>query len=246
MKNIRKNVVFTGIGYALPLLAALATIPVIVSKLGVDLYGLYIICVSLIGFMTLVDLGIGQTVIKYVAEYEATGQQAKVKSVLGVAFLIYLVIGLFSVACLYVSAPLLAAGLYELPDKQALAVEVLRITVVPLFFSYINQFFLNVCKAYHRFDLPAIIHNVGNLGGIALATTLLLLGYGLSDVMWGTPLSSLVRLLAAIGQACRYCRSTSNRRLRLSKTFLLKSSRLVLTRSWVILLVHWCRVLTSC
>jgi len=196
MKHIRKNVVFTGIGYALPLLAALATIPIIVSKLGVDLYGLYVICGSLIGFMTLVDLGIGQTVIKYVAEYEATNQRDKVNAVLGVAFLIYLVIGVFSVTCLYVFAPWLAAGLYELPDKQTLAVDVLRITVVPLFFSYINQFFLNVCKAYHRFDLPAIVNNLGNLGGIALATSLLLAGYGLREVMWGT---AFVQCMVVIG-----------------------------------------------
>ncbi|MEN9424932.1 MAG: hypothetical protein RL122_2315 [Pseudomonadota bacterium] len=195
MKNLRKNVVFTGIGYLLPLIAALATIPVIVSKLGIDLYGLYIICVSLIGFMTLVDLGIGQTVIKYVAEYEATGRQDKVKPVLGVAFLIYLVIGLGSAVCLYAIAPLLAHGLYASAEKVALAIESLRIAVVPLFFSYVNQFFLNICKAYHRFDFPAIIHNMGNLGGIFLTTALLLMGYGLEDVMWGYAFVQFVTLL---------------------------------------------------
>ncbi|WP_028489254.1 flippase [Thiothrix lacustris] len=195
MRNIRKNIVFSGLGYALPLLASLASIPIIISQLGVDLYGLYIICVSLIGFMTLVDLGIGQTVIKYVAQYEATGQQDKVKPVLGAAFLIYLVIGLLSVACLYVSAPWLAAGLYELPVKQVLATDVLRITAVPLFFSYINQFFLNVCRAYHRFDLPAILHNVGSLGGMTVTAGLLMAGYVLRDVMWGYAFIQFVAVL---------------------------------------------------
>ncbi len=185
MKNIRKNVIFTGIGYTLPLLAALLTIPIMVNKLGVDLYGLYIICVSLIGFMALVDLGIGQTVVKYVSGYEATGQREKVEPMLRVAFLVYLVLGFASVVCLYVFAPVLAAGLYEQADRQALAQEVLRVTALPLFFSYVNQFFLNVCKAYHRFDLSAIIHNVGNLAGIALASVLLLAGYSLKEVIWG-------------------------------------------------------------
>jgi O-antigen/teichoic acid export membrane protein len=94
--STRKNVVFSAFGYALPLLAALATIPIMVSKLGTDLYGLYVICTSLIGFMTLVDLGIGQTVIKYVAEYEATDKKVKVQPVLGVALLTYLIIGAVS------------------------------------------------------------------------------------------------------------------------------------------------------
>lgn len=196
MKNIRKNIVFSSIGYVLPMLAALVTIPVMVGKLGVDLYGLYTICISLIGFMALVDFGVGQTVIKYVAEYEATGQQARVQPLLGVALLIYLLIGIASVACLYGFAPLLAGLLYDGADKQRLAQDVLRITALPLFLSYLNQFFLNVCKAYHRFDLPAVIHNAGNLGGIVLATVLLLLGYSLREVLWGYVLIQLAAIVA--------------------------------------------------
>ncbi|MDQ5768387.1 flippase [Thiothrix subterranea] len=196
MNDTRKNVVFTGVGYALPLLAALATIPIIVVKLGVDLYGLYIICISLIGFMTFVDFGIGQTVVKYVAEYEATDQSDRVKPVLDVALLIYLLIGLFGVVCLYTFSPLLAKGLYWQPDKQVLATEALRITAVPLFLSYLNQFFLNVCKAYHRFDLPAIIHNSGNLGGIVLTTGLLLAGYGLIEVLWGYAFVQFIAIIS--------------------------------------------------
>lgn len=196
MKNIRRNVIFTGIGYVLPLLAALATIPLMTVKLGVDLYGLYVICISLIGFMTLVDLGIGQTVIKFVAGYEATGQRDKIRPVLDVALLIYLVIGILSVVGLYVLAPLLARGLYDEAIKQLLAQEVLRITAIPLFLSYLNQFFLNVCKAYHRFDLPAIIHNSANLGGVMLATVLLLADYSLREVILGYAFVQFAALVA--------------------------------------------------
>lgn len=195
-KNTRKNLVFTGFGYALPLLAALLTIPIMVSQLGTDLYGLYVICISLIGFMTLVDLGVGQTVVKYVSAYEASGEQLKVQPVLSVAFLVYLLIGLVSVLALYFAAPALSAALYDQAERQALAQEVLRITTLPLFFSYINQFFLNVCKAYHRFDFPAVIHNGANLGGIVLAAILLLLGYPLPVVMWGYVVIQLLAFIA--------------------------------------------------
>ena len=44
MKNVQKNVNFSGVGYILPLIAALATIPIMVKYLGIDLYGLYAIC----------------------------------------------------------------------------------------------------------------------------------------------------------------------------------------------------------
>lgn len=185
MKNIRRNVIFSGVGYILPLLAALLTIPLMLKYFGVDQYGLYIICISLIGFMSFVDLGVGQAVIKYVAEYEATGQAHKVKPVLDIALLMYLGLGLLMVTALFVFSPALAGFLYESPQQAADASIALRITSLALFLSYINQFFLNVSRAYHRFDVPAVIHNAGNISGVVLTTLLLLAGYALHEVLWG-------------------------------------------------------------
>lgn len=185
MKNIQRNVIFTGIGYVLPLLAALLTIPLMLKYFGVDQYGLYIICISLIGFMNFVDLGVGQAVVKYVTEYESTGQREKVKPVLDIALMIYIVLGILVVLLLYVSAPALATFLYDDDHKAQVAQAALRITSGALFLSYINQFFLNVSRAYHRFDIPAVIHNSANISGIVLSSILLVLGYSLIEVLWG-------------------------------------------------------------
>ena len=176
MKNVKKNVIFSGVGYILPLSAALVTIPLMVKYLGTDLYGLYAICISLVGFMTLVDLGVGQTVVKYVAEYEATNRQDEVKPVLDIALLIYLVIGLCTAGLLYMFSAELGRTFYDSADdnKRVLAQSVLHLTAIALLFSYVNQFFLNVCKAYHRFDMPALIQNVGNLGGIVVSSIILI------------------------------------------------------------------------
>lgn len=194
MKNIQRNVIFTGVGYILPMLAALLTIPLMLKYFGVDLYGLYIICISLIGFMNFVDLGVGQAVIKYVSEYEATGQEHKVKPVLDIALMIYIVVGVAVVMLLYVSAPSLSGFLYNDPQKSQLAQTALRITSGALFLSYVNQFFLNVSRAYHRFDVPAVIHNSANISGIILASILLVLGYSLIEVLWGYVLIQSIAL----------------------------------------------------
>ena len=185
MKNVKKNVVYSAIGYILPLLAALVTIPIMVGHLGNDLYGLYAICISLVGFMTLVDLGVGQTVVKYVAEYEATEQRHAVKPLLDIAFLIYVVIGFFAAGLLFGFSGKLGSFFFDSSEQQLLAKSVLQLTAVALFFSYVNQFFVNVCRAYHRFDIPSIMQNVGNLGGIVLASVLLLMGYSIKAVMLG-------------------------------------------------------------
>lgn len=196
MQHWRNNVLFSALGYGLPLLAALLSIPLLVKHLGADLYGLYTVCLSLLGFMALVDFGMGQAVIRYVAEYEANAQRRQIADFLGTAYSAYWLIGLCGAGILYMAAPWLAAGLYPHAAQQAVAQLVLQITAVPLFFSYLNQFFLSICKAYHRFDLPALIHNGAHLGGIGLAALLVVNAQPLPLVLWGYALVHLFAVIA--------------------------------------------------
>lgn len=136
--------------------------------------------------MTLVDFGVGQSIVKYIASYEVSGRRDELQPILGAGLAIYLLVGVAVAFALFLAAPALGRVLYpEDAARQALAAQVLQITALPLFFSYVNQFFLGVCKAYHRFDAPALIHNLANLGGIIVATLLLLAGFGLVAVLWG-------------------------------------------------------------
>lgn len=197
MKYLRKNVLSSAVAYALPLIAALLSIPLLVMHLGTDLYGLYTVCLSLLGFMALVDFGMGQAVIRYVADYEAKEQRNQIQPLLGMAYSMYLLIGLLGAGILYMAAPWLAVGLYrEDSGQQLLAQSVLQITAIPLLFSYVNQFFLSICKAYHRFDWPALIHNGAHLGGILLAALLVVIGQPLPIVLWGYAFTHALALLA--------------------------------------------------
>ncbi|WGZ94053.1 MAG: oligosaccharide flippase family protein [Candidatus Thiothrix putei] len=200
MKNIRRNVVFSGLGYILPLLASLATMPLMLKGMGDDVYGLYIICISLIGFMNFIDLGVGQTIVKYVSQYEATGEGIKVKPVLDIALLMYLVLGVVIAAAVTLFSVPLGKLIYSNAldsTKAILASKALSITAFAFLLSYINQFFLNVFKAYHRFDIPAVIQNSANIAGIVIATALVLTGYDLLTILWGYVVIQTVAL--AIG-----------------------------------------------
>ena len=135
--------------------------------------------------MTLVDLGVGQAIIKYISEYEVTDQRIKVQPVLNIAFFIYLGIGAVSAGLLYAFASNLSSLFYQIVDKRADAEYVLQVTALALFFSYVSQFFLNVCKAYHRFDIPSAVQSVSNISGLILSSILVLMGYSIKAVIWG-------------------------------------------------------------
>lgn len=195
MKNISRNIAFSGLGYVLPLLASLATIPLMIKYMGTDIYGLYIICISLIGFMNFVDLGVGQAIVKYVSQYEVTGENAKVKPILDIALLMYVVLGLVIAAAVLIFALPLGYLIYnEDAVKADLAAKALSITAVAFLLSYINQFFLNVFKAYHRFDIPAVIQNSANIAGVVMATIMVLFGYDLIAILWGYVIIQMIAL----------------------------------------------------
>ncbi len=197
MKNIHRNIAFSSLGYILPLLASLATIPLMIKYMGDDVYGLYIVCISLIGFMTFVDLGVGQAIIKYVSQYEVTGENTKIKPILDIALLMYIVLGVVIAGLVALFSLPLGKLLYSTDAAKAvMAGQALSITAVAFFLSYINQFFLNVFKAYHRFDTPAVIQNSANIAGIVSATLLVIFGYDLLVILWGYVVIQVMALTA--------------------------------------------------
>ncbi|MDQ5767220.1 oligosaccharide flippase family protein [Thiothrix subterranea] len=196
MKNISRNIAFSGLGYVLPLLASLATIPLMIKYMGTDVYGLYIICISLIGFMNFVDLGVGQAIVKYVSQYEVTGENTKIKPILDIALLMYVVLGIVIAVAVVVFALPLGNLIYNEDAKAELAAKAFSVTAVAFLLSYINQFFLNVFKAYHRFDVPAVIQNSANIAGIVMATGMVLLGYDLIAILWGYVIIQAIALVS--------------------------------------------------
>ncbi|UOG92849.1 MAG: oligosaccharide flippase family protein [Candidatus Thiothrix sulfatifontis] len=196
MKNISRNIAFSGLGYVLPLLASLATIPLMIKHMGTDVYGLYVICISLIGFMNFVDLGVGQAIVKYVSQYEVTGENIKIKPILDIALLMYLVLGIAIAVAVVVFALPLGNLIYNEDVKAELAAKAFSVTAVAFLLSYINQFFLNLFKAYHRFDVPAVIQNSANIAGIVMATGMVLLGYDLIAILWGYVIIQVIALIS--------------------------------------------------
>ncbi|MFZ8832393.1 MAG: lipopolysaccharide biosynthesis protein [Thermodesulfobacteriaceae bacterium] len=71
MKSNFKNAVYNAIGFIFPVAVGLITTPYIVHKLGTEIYGIYVLAISLAGMLSFLDLGFGQGIIKFVSHYKA-------------------------------------------------------------------------------------------------------------------------------------------------------------------------------
>ena len=100
--------------------------PVIIAHLGVDMYGVWALVVSIQGLGGLFDLGLSTSIVKYVAEHHARGEEEQINRVVSSSFMLHLGIGTLAMV-----ATLLGAWLgLPLLNLDADELEVARVALI--------------------------------------------------------------------------------------------------------------------
>lgn len=153
--------------------------PIMLRMLGQEEYGLYGIANSIMGYIGLLNFGIGGTIVRYLSKYRAEGNREQEARVAGLFIKIYSVIcGLILVAGLTFAAN---AQVYS-RSLSAQEVETLRIlvvlmtlnTAVFLPFSVFNS----VVIAYERYIFSKLVGVLSTIVAPMLNIVLLYCGYG--------------------------------------------------------------------
>ena len=88
--NTGSNVLFKVFSMVL----ALVSVPVLVSAVGADGYGVILLAGSVMGYFNLLNGGVPAGVVKYVAEFEARGDERQVNRVISTSFMFFVAAGL--------------------------------------------------------------------------------------------------------------------------------------------------------
>src|SRR5947209_754419 len=68
---------------------SIVSLPYIVHSLGATLFGVYVLVSAILGYFAFLDFGMGDALTKYVAEYDAAGDQGAVSRTLQTGFATY-------------------------------------------------------------------------------------------------------------------------------------------------------------
>ena len=101
MRLLRRNVILIYGVYAATLVSGLVVTPIILGALGTEQFGIWALIGSILGFIGLLDFGIGPSVIRFAAEQRGRGARAETSELTSTAFAIYL--GLAAVTMLLAS-----------------------------------------------------------------------------------------------------------------------------------------------
>jgi O-antigen/teichoic acid export membrane protein len=92
--DVLKNVGSSWFGVATTLVVGIILPPFILHRLGDEAFGLWILIFSFTGFYGIFDLGIRSSIVKHVAEFEATGDHDRLTRLVNVSLFIYTCIAL--------------------------------------------------------------------------------------------------------------------------------------------------------
>lgn len=176
----RSGVVFSYLLLVTEVASSLLFTPFLIRSLGQSEYGLYSLAISMTAYFLLLDAGVGNALVRYVAKFRVNGDIERQQTFLGLSLVFYSAVGvlicILGVMLLLNLSDIFGSGLDF--QEQALLHDLLVVTLVGAAASLMASVFDRTLIAYERFALSRMLSIARLVLRVILVTVLLLLGYG--------------------------------------------------------------------
>ena len=198
MSQLKKGAVLSYITIFLTNIVGLFLTPFIIRSLGQSEYGLYILLGSFVGYISLLDFGLSNTIVRFVAKYRANNDTVGEKNFLGTVLIIYVLISFLVLA-------LGAIGYFNLDYifEQSLTSEELEKSKILMMLFIFNMTislpggtFAGICSGYEEFVFPKIVNIIRYIvRSFVIVAVLLYGGKSISIVIVDTILNIFIILI---------------------------------------------------
>lgn len=151
--NLKSGIILTYVTIFVQFATAILYTPVMLSYMGQQQYGLYNMGASVIGYLSLAELGFGNAVVRYAARYRALGNKENERNLYGLFQYIYLILSMvvLLVGCTiaFFSDRFFKVSTGAVGYKQLKIVII--ILVLNLAFGFATVVFSSIITAYERF-----------------------------------------------------------------------------------------------
>jgi len=204
MNQLKAGAALNYVVIVLNMLVGLLYTPYMLRMMGQSEYGLYSLVASVISYLTVLDLGLGNAIVRYTAKFRAEGKTTEQYEMFGMFLVLYVMIG--------VIAFVVGLGLYFHVDSlfgATMTLEELdkaRIMMMFLIFNLSVTFpmsiFGSIITAYERFVFPKAINIARIILNTVIMICLLEMGYKAIAMV---VLQTVFNLLTLIISYC-YCK----------------------------------------
>lgn len=182
MKNSTQRKLGAILSYTSIIINSLITIlytPFLLRMLGQEEYGLYSLISSIIGYLTILDLGFGNAIIVFTAKYKEQKKEAETKKLHGMFKVVFNIISIFAIIIglvLYFNVDNIFGNTMSIEEIEKAKVMML-ILVFNLTVTFNFTIYTSIVNAHEKFVFQKLINIISSILKPLLMIPLLFLGY---------------------------------------------------------------------
>ncbi|GMB01660.1 oligosaccharide flippase family protein [Pelosinus sp. IPA-1] len=215
MNQVKTGVLLSYVSIFMTIIITLLYTPIMLRLLGQSEYGLYSLIGSVVGYLSILDLGLGNAIVRYTARNRALGDKDAESNLNGMFLVLYSFIGVLTVilgAVLYFHINVMFGA-----TLTVLEMEKAKIMVILLILNFAVSFplgvFGSIMQAHERFIFVRLIGILRSILNPCIMLPLLFYGYGsVSMVVVNTVLNISCLLVNVV-----YCFKILNTRIYFKK-----------------------------
>lgn len=156
-------------------------IPVLLSTIGQEMFGVMVIVNTLMGFSGMFGFGLGQATLKFVSDYRARDEEGKIAEVVRTTLWVYCFTGLLAFLVLFIAAGWLADSVFKVSEAQAEdALFAIRAGGLGFLGFLVFGVAENAFKGFEQFKRPVVVRSTVRVLTLAGQIVLALSGFGLA------------------------------------------------------------------
>lgn len=212
MNQLKAGAALNYVSIVLNMVIGLVYTPYMLRMLGQSEYGLYSLASSIIAYLTVLDLGFGNAIVRYTAKFRAEGKEQEQQKMFGMFFILYIGIGFLAI----IAGSVLALNVDNLFSAKMTQYEISRTKIMlwlmtlNLAFTFPMSIWGSIMTAYERFVFQRIVNIIRSVLNPIVMIALLIIGYKAVAMVVVTTLFNVVTLLINYW----YCKNKLNIRLR--------------------------------
>lgn len=180
MSQLKKGAILSYFSLLASILVALLYTPIMIRLLGQSEYGLYALIGSLIAYFSVLDLGLGNAIVRYTSRNRAVGDKQIEAKLNGMFLILYLIIGILTIligAIIYFYLDDIFTNGLSTSELRKAKIMVIIITI-NFAFSFPLAIFGSIIQAYERFVIFKLVEIVRILAVPIITLPFLYLGFG--------------------------------------------------------------------
>ncbi|MFC1805308.1 MATE family efflux transporter, partial [Candidatus Omnitrophota bacterium] len=178
-RTIGRNISFMGLKQVVVIIISFFLFPFIVKHVGKEVYGVYLIVMTITGYFWLLDLGVMSALTKYVSEYHGKKDLGGLNKIINASFSFYVLIGIIIAVMLFACSVYFHRFFKIEASNIRIVKQLFMVASISALFVWPLNTFRGTIQGLSLWDKDAIIIIINQALTVLAALFLFSFGYGI-------------------------------------------------------------------